>query len=131
LCTGTMMLGWTLQLLQSLRELSIGEARPLVGDFLNNPEQPRKKFIRISCAIFYLWLACDTIFDAPWRKIAAGTHFSRAYISGSFSLVDLLIGPVYDLYNGILRLVFVPFAFWLAWKIYRKDLKYFHRKVSE
>jgi hypothetical protein len=131
LFVGTWLLCWTLQILQSLREFSIGEAQSLLSDSQTTPAETRNKFIQISLGIICVWLGSQLIAKAPWRAIAAGTHFSRAYSDGSFSFENLMIGPVFDLYNGIMGLLGIAGFFWSAWINFRKYLNPFRQKAQK
>jgi len=89
----------------------VGEAQILEAEFKKIPAKPQKKLFQIFCAMsvgLVGWLIC---LHALVQLI--DTDFSFATIGGSFSLENLLVGPLANLIMGLGSFVF---GAWLIWR---------------
>jgi len=106
---------------------SIGEAQSLKAEFKKVPEKPRHKSLRIFSSLLWFTLALMGCQNG-YRRLAT-VNFRFAYRDGSFSYVDLLIGPGYRMYIGLIQLLCGASFIWLAWYSFRNYPKPFRQKT--
>jgi len=99
---------------------SIGDAGMLKAEFKKLPEKPRDKFFRITYGLMSPWLAWGMYLQG--HEHLAAVNFKYAYESGSFSCIDLLIGPVFNSILGLGSMLCVPIWIWYGWNCFRKYL---------